>query len=359
MSAKIQPSDEFVFKKPLPCKPPLTAFDPTYVQRKQEVEEKTFTCKSGRKFCYFTDGAQDPSQDDVAVVLCLHGSSSSKYFWMLPQPLQGVFQICPDRFGHGNSSSTSGDGYSFADGCPEFLELMDHVYAEKKIPAAKKFFVTGHSMGGTWTYMMAACPEASDKIEAIAPICGPSDGTKMTKEEFKKAGTAGFMTGLKKKGCSGSFNRWLFKTLMMPHLLKKDTPGDNGMAEKYKQYRDGCGSDARANAALDADPFYATSTVDVNRGHNTKADAMDEWTRCWAEPWSYDAANIKVPCFIYNGEKEVVARAFADYHHRVIQGSELTIWSGHSEVTIVIELKRIIEALVKKQKVQGGPSFST
>ena len=36
----------------------------------------------------------------------------------------------------------------------------------------------------------------------------------------------------------------------------------------------------------------------------------------------------------------------------VIKGSELVLWMGHSEVTMVVEFPRIIEALVKKQKVE-------
>jgi len=363
MAAKVEPSDVFVFKKEIPCNPPLKAFDETYTKRKQAVGEKFFTCKSERRFCYFTDGEGDPKQADVAVVLCLHGASASKYLWLMPEPLKGIFMVCVDRFGHGNSSSTPEDGYSFADGCAEFVELIDHVYAENNIPTEKKFFVAGHSMGATWTVSMASCPEVCDRIEAIAPINGPSDlrHPQYTKEELKQAyNVAGFMTGSKKKGCSGACNRWLFKTLVLNHCAPQKK-GDYGMAAAYKQNRDyclegqGC-KDLRGKDALDASPFFVTATVDVNRGHTTLADAMVEWQRCFGEAWSYDAANIKVPCFLYNGEKEIVDKIHSEFHHKVIKDSKLALWMGHSEVTIVVEFPRIIEALVKKQIVEE-PSF--
>eukprot|EP00929_Paragymnodinium_shiwhaense_P044149 TRINITY_DN22651_c0_g1_i1.p2 TRINITY_DN22651_c0_g1~~TRINITY_DN22651_c0_g1_i1.p2 ORF type:complete len:153 (-),score=41.66 TRINITY_DN22651_c0_g1_i1:977-1435(-) len=139
------------FKKPIPCKPPLTEWDAKYWERKKSLVEKRFTCKSRRAFCYYTDGAADPSKEDVPVVLCLHGASQAKEAWILPEPFENIFMVMPDRMGSGGSSSTPEAGFSFADGCSEFLELMDAVYADKHIPVQKKFFVTGHSMGGTWT----------------------------------------------------------------------------------------------------------------------------------------------------------------------------------------------------------------
>jgi len=367
MAEKVQPEGVYAFKKPITFHnkeldkigvqiPPLTAYDETYVKRQQGVEEKFFTCKSGRKFCYFTEGP-DPSKADIPVVLCLHGSSASKWFWLMPYPFQDIFLIAPDRFGMGKSSSTPEDSYSFADGCPEFLELVDHVYAEKNIPKEKKFFVTGHSMGGTWTYSMASCPEVCERIEAIAPVCGPADvrHPQFPKKDQSKADP---FFGMKKKGCGGAWSRFIIKKFSLPYLVCPAAGGQKiDEAAKYKQFRDNCGGDERGKGALDASPFFVTSCIDVNRGHNTKADALVEFTRCYAEPWSYDPANIKVPCFIYNGEKECVPLCFAEHHHKVIQGSELTVWPGHTEVTITIELERIIKALVKKQKVEGGPSF--
>ena len=84
------------FKKPLDCTPPLAAYDETYVRRKQEVAEREqmFTCKSGRKFCYFTDGASDPSVEGVSVVLCLHACGQGRHQFMQREPFANIFQIC-------------------------------------------------------------------------------------------------------------------------------------------------------------------------------------------------------------------------------------------------------------------------
>ena len=75
------------------------------------------------------------------MVLCLHGQAQRSTDWLMKEPLQNIFQICVDRIGHGLSSNAPADGFSFADGCVEFLEVVDAVYAEFKVPADKKFFV--------------------------------------------------------------------------------------------------------------------------------------------------------------------------------------------------------------------------
>lgn len=360
---KVQPEENLLtFKKPIRG---LTAWDATYLKRKAEVGEKFFACKSGRHFCYFTDGAADPSQDDVAVVLCLHGASQNKTTWLLAEPLTGIFQIAVDRFGTtGGSSSTPPDGYSFAEGCKELLELVDGVYAERSIPPEKKFFVTGHSMGGTWAIEMAACPGVCDRIEAIAPISSPSDvhNPNFSCADMKKVKELpGFMKGLKKKGCCGAINRCFFFQLF--HGLSgckcKGRTGDYGMAAEYEKLRAHTGGDERGRTAMDADPFFITQSVDSFRGFTTSQDSFNEWSRCWSEAWSYDIADVKVPCFIYNGEAESTELVHAEFIHRSIKGSELTVWPGHGHLSIALEYRRILEALAKKQKVEGGPCFPT
>eukprot|EP00441_Pelagodinium_beii_P001305 CAMPEP_0197703838 /NCGR_PEP_ID=MMETSP1338-20131121/125638_1 /TAXON_ID=43686 ORGANISM="Pelagodinium beii, Strain RCC1491" /NCGR_SAMPLE_ID=MMETSP1338 /ASSEMBLY_ACC=CAM_ASM_000754 /LENGTH=534 /DNA_ID=CAMNT_0043287737 /DNA_START=68 /DNA_END=1673 /DNA_ORIENTATION=+ len=527
---KVQPEESPpTFKKPLRA---LTAWDAAYVKRKAEVGEKFFTCKSGRQFCYFTDGAADPSQDDVAVVLCLHGANQNKVTWLQAEPLTKIFQIVPDRFGTMGSSSTPPEGYSFADGCKEFLELVDGVYAERNIPQEKKFFVTGHSMGGTWTIEMAACPDTCHRIEAIAPISSPSDvhhpnfstedlkkmkelpgfmkglkkkgcggavnrcmfynlffkmagcknkgrtgdygmaaqyellrehtggdergrkamdadpffltqsldsfrgaatsqdafndgrgvgqrngattllmskclassTTERKKQQKKYGGTwtiemaacpgvcerieaiapisspsdvhhpnfsrermkklkelPGFMKGLKKKGCCGAFNRCIFFQMFnkVANCNSKGRTGDYGMAAAYELLREHTGGDERGRKAMDADPFFLTQSVDSFRGFTTPQDSFNEWSRCWSEEWSYDIADVKVPCFIYNGEAETTEVVHAEFIQNLIKGSELILWPGHGHLSISMEYRRILEALVKKQKVEGGPGFST
>ena len=67
--AKVAPDGEKygAFKTPIKRGPipgttpkdPLTAFDETYVERKQACPEKFFKTKSGREYCYWTDGTPD------------------------------------------------------------------------------------------------------------------------------------------------------------------------------------------------------------------------------------------------------------------------------------------------------------
>ena len=152
-------NERMTFKKPLECTPPLAAYDETYVRRKQEVAEREqmFTCKSGRKFCYFTDGASDPSVEGVSVVLCLHACGQGRHQFMQREPFANIFQICVDRMGHGKSSTTpKKTGYPFDEVVAELTELIAAVFAEKKIPTDKKLFVIGHSMGATCAIEMAA-----------------------------------------------------------------------------------------------------------------------------------------------------------------------------------------------------------
>eukprot|EP00933_Yihiella_yeosuensis_P042173 TRINITY_DN36704_c0_g1_i1.p1 TRINITY_DN36704_c0_g1~~TRINITY_DN36704_c0_g1_i1.p1 ORF type:complete len:369 (+),score=60.01 TRINITY_DN36704_c0_g1_i1:56-1162(+) len=360
---KVKPEEatgRVTFKKPIPCNPPLSAWDEKYAQRKEQLGSKSFTCKSGRQFSYFTDGAKDPSQDGVPVVLCLHGASQSKAAWILPEPFENIFLIVPDRFGHGLSSPTPPRGYLFSDGCTELLELVDRVYEDKGIPKDRKFFVTGHSMGGTWTIEMAACPETRDRIEAIAPISAPADWwhpqmTQQEKKQYKEI--PGFLLRYKqKKGCCNCMDSLMQKFFLSLMVRKKgdDCIGDYGFAGQYKMLRDHCGGDEVAKKALAADPFFVCAAVDSFRKSCDKDSCIGEWTRCFAAGWCYDPADVKVPCFVYNGEKELTERICAEFHHKVIKGSDLILLPHHSHLTVSMEYPRIIEALVKKQKVEGA-----
>ena len=63
-----------------------------------------------------------------------------------------------------------------------------------------------------------------------------------------------------------------------------------------------------------------------------------------------------MPCFIYNGKPEETGVFMAEMHHKMIKGSELIIMEGHGHMSIMMESGRIIEALVKKEKV-AAPSW--
>eukprot|EP00747_Dinoflagellata_sp_TGD_P082837 gnl/TRDRNA2_/TRDRNA2_161850_c0_seq1.p1 gnl/TRDRNA2_/TRDRNA2_161850_c0~~gnl/TRDRNA2_/TRDRNA2_161850_c0_seq1.p1 ORF type:complete len:392 (+),score=77.47 gnl/TRDRNA2_/TRDRNA2_161850_c0_seq1:112-1287(+) len=353
------------FKKPIPCNTPLETYDAAYLKRKKEVGEKFFTCKSGRKLCYFTDGATDPSKEGIAVVLCLHSCMLQKYMWLQQEPFKDIFQISVDRMGHGGSSDPpqpNGDAfdYTFADLVPELVELMDALYKEWSIPAEKKFFVVGHSMGACSTIEMAACPEVRDRIEAIAPVSGPCDiwNPRLTSQDRK---CSPLKNGENKGCCSGgSFYRAILNACAKQQL--RSVPADpknwdDGMEALFKSYCRGQeGGDKRAWDVVYADNFLVTQILDAHiPGSHTAKIWTTEMRRGNCALWSYDPCEIKVPCFIYTGTKEETPFGMAEIHKKLIPGSELIGWEAYGHCSIFVEHRRIIQALVKKQKVEGPP----
>jgi len=369
--AKVSPEGEKLFEKPIKFKfeEDLKAFDATYLKRKEAVGEKFFTCTSNRKFCYFTDGA-DPAKEGVAVVLCMHGAGCRKCTWLFKEPPKDIFQIAVDRIGLGASSSAPATGYSFEMGCKDLTELIDHVYGEFKIPKEKKFFVTGHSMGGTWALSMAACPEVRDRIEAIAPISAPCDvwNPRMTAEDRKrlKHPVPPPCLGSAKKGCGGSFNRWLIKNVIAKFSMRSSKFGpektgvDYGCASHWAMMMKGgneiIGDPEKGFRAMEKDPFFVTGHVDGFRSFRTPQDMLVEMQRCYGNPWSYDMSGVKCPCFMYNGKYEEIGEEYAKANQRLIGDSNsevhLIMWDGHGHLSIGVEYTRIIEGLVKKTKVE-------
>jgi len=342
------------FKKPIKLNEPLIAYDEAFVRRKREVGQKYLTCKSGRQFCYFTDGDPDPSKDGVSVVLCLHGAGQGKTAILLKEPAPDIFQIVPDRIGHGGSSPAPKEGYSFEIAVAEVMELVDAVYTEKNIPKEKKFFVLGHSSGATMTIEMGACPGVRDRIEAIAPVSSPIDqyGVKLTKEEGKKSGTPGLVKNINKKGCGGSFNRWLWGKLNF-FAINNDVNAD--WAWRWQNIFLQTGGDERSRDQMNADPFFVTGIIDsCIPGFRSPEDCIVEYGRISGGAWSYDPSEVTVPCFLYNegGKSASVPPVCPEYHHRLIKNSELILWEGHGHVSISMEFKNIMEALVKKEKAK-------
>jgi pimeloyl-ACP methyl ester carboxylesterase len=254
--------------------------------------------------------------------------------------------------GHGKSSSTPVDGYPFDMLVPELVELVDAVYKESNIPMEKKFFVAGHSMGATIAIEMAACPEVRDRIEAIASMSGPCDywNPSMTKEDRKATAELGFLLNSQKKGCGGSFNRWLLKKFS-EYLSQPNK--DYGMAAYYTN-KDNLRQGTKLSwDVMDSNPYHTTLCLDVVIPGCVKVhDGMNEFLRTMGAPWSYDPREVKVPCFIYNGNPEETQAIRAEYHHKMIKGSELIIMNGHGHMSLCMESGRIIKALVKKEKVE-------
>jgi hypothetical protein len=147
----------------------------------------------------------------------------------------------------------------------------------------------------------------------------------------------------------------MFKMLAAPTMTRPDGK-DSGFADYYSKGDYSLkGQGAKPCWDLiDKDPFFVTSCFDqLIPGCINKDEALTEFSRCYAAPWSYDIQEITVPCFIYNGRKEETQVVMAETHHRLIKGSELTIWESYGHVTILMEFQNIVESLVRKEK--AGP----
>ena len=329
-------SDAFTFpelKKPIPTVPPMTAGDPQYLARKREVGEKVHTLKSGLKLAYFTEG----SPVDGPCVLCLHGLAQTKFLWLEKKPIAGVYRIAVDRMGHGSLSTLDGV-YSFATGVPEIIELLDALDVDK-------FYVVGHSMGGSWALCLAAA--FPDRVLGCADISGMGDRyhCDALPAMIKEMPAYG-------NGCMGRMFRLLIWAVS-EYFPDKDR--DYGMAKKYTgTMKKEDGGDERAFSVMDRDQFFVTKTLDSYLHGPRSQDTFDlEFQRQLGMPWDYDTAAIKCPTFIYKGEKEATPLSTAESNHKLITGSELIIMPEHGHSTILLEAEKIILALVKGKSVKS------
>ena len=135
-SAKVNPGGGGpLFKKKIAkMSPPLTAFDPGYLQRKAAVPEQLFSLKNGKQLSYFTEG----SVEDKAVV-CLPSAGLGKCCFIPREPIPGVFLIAIDPMGHGNSSPIE-KPTDFEESVTEVRELLDGLKVDK-------FYVLGWCLG--------------------------------------------------------------------------------------------------------------------------------------------------------------------------------------------------------------------
>ena len=76
------------FKKDVPMTPPLTAFDPAYLSRKEACCEKIHTLQSGKQLSYFTEGSVESS----ATVVCFPSAGFGKWEFVPRDPLEGAAQ---------------------------------------------------------------------------------------------------------------------------------------------------------------------------------------------------------------------------------------------------------------------------
>jgi pimeloyl-ACP methyl ester carboxylesterase len=328
-------------KKPLPTQPPLAEFDPKYLERKAELGEKKFALKSGRWFTYFTEGnPEDPA------VLCLHGASMSKWDFVMPETLPGVFLIVPDRMGHGGSTPYMRPP-DLSQDVPEYLELLDDLKVDK-------FYVMGHSWGAlTAIQIAAAYPTRVLACASLSAPCFPY-GPGITKEETKTCDSSpGWFVGLNKSGCYPAFGRFMVRKIFGA-MAVTDKTKDFGMADRYKMMfgpdQPECG-DKRMWDRVAKDHFFVTRFFDaLMNGSNKPCSAYYQFRSNWRLEGSYfDLSKIQCPTFIYNGKNETTHMMNAEIYKRSISGSELIVLEEHGHASIGMEAGKVILALVQKK----------
>ena len=158
--------------------------------------------------------------------------------------------------------------------------------------------------------------------------------------------------------CAGG----MMRSMVSPYFKVKDTSKDPGFGSKYVsyfKYGDASGNKHGPWTALDKDPFAVSALLDSYwHGVNCNHCGVVELIRIFGKQgWGCDVAAVACPTFIYQGAKDAETPvAAAEFFHKVIKGSELIIMEGHGHMSIMMESGRIIEALVKKEKV-AAPSW--
>ena len=339
-------------KKPVPLVPtPMKEFDPTYVERRKQITEKFLTLKNGRQLAYFTEGSPtDPA------VLCLHSLGQSKMEWLFKEPLPGVFQIAVDRQGHGNSTPYPPVALEaprqFSTDVAEYVELLDALGVDK-------FYVTGSSMGGSWTIALAASlPDRCLGAAPISALASPWHSSLTTTAQRKRLLPDGFslLFSINDSTCSGSLVRKLIR--MAFPKAPTDRTVDPGFAKQYNRFfKYGTPNSKKLAddfAQMDADPFFVSRELDAHfYGGNCSDFGLVEQIRVFCKQgWGCDPSEIRCPTFIYQGALDAeTPLACAEHHKAIIPGAQLVVMPDRGHVTILMRAEEIILALVQGKAV--------
>lgn len=130
---------------------------------------------SDRKIHYFDSNTLQQAQDDKTPVVMVHGLGSSQNYWM---PV--ISQISPkfrcialDSYGAGRSKS-NGERVTLDGLAEDVVALMDSLKIQKAV-------ITGHSMGGTITCIIAS--KHPERVLGILPV-GPVNPGSVKAEVF-------------------------------------------------------------------------------------------------------------------------------------------------------------------------------
>eukprot|EP00466_Bigelowiella_natans_P012894 jgi/Bigna1/91098/estExt_fgenesh1_pg.C_880066 len=320
--------------------PPMAVWPSEYLKRRVEIakNERVLELKSGRHMSYFTEGKNAPGS---VALLCLHGFGMNKFMWVQKKPMDGVFLICPDRIGYGGSSTQPKTGFSFADGVKDYVQLLDSLRVER-------FYVAGHSMGGSWALSLAAA--LGDRVLGCLSISSPCcvRHPEVDLKQMMKSVDTGMKAIITiNEGCCACCKRCMVDTISSM-LYHPDKTRDFGFASFYKDGMKGQDKGtAFAHSKMDNDHFFVAKILDsVLHGCVDEYQMTVDFTRVFAAEWSYNLTMIKCKTFIYNGFDEVVPLSFAQKLHELIPGSEFVAMKEDGHSTILLKFDSMVKGML-------------
>jgi len=128
-----------------------------------------------RQIHYFDSGVLHQAENDQFSILMIHGLGSSQNYWMpVISQLAPKFRcIALDSYGAGRSKS-EGEKITLDGLAEDAVKLMDSL-------GIQNFVVSGHSMGGTMTCIIAS--KYPDRVVGFVPV-GPVNPSSVKPEMF-------------------------------------------------------------------------------------------------------------------------------------------------------------------------------
>ena len=256
-TATITPlSDHPVFKRPIKqMDPPMNAYDPLYLARKKQCPEQIL--KNGKQLAFFTEGELSP---DTVTVVCFPAAGFGKCEFIPAEQIPGVFLVCIDDAGHGNSTELTKEPV-FSESVSDVVELLDALGVEK-------FYVMGHSRGGCHALQVASA--LKDRVLGCATLSAPTDlhHSSLSKKEQKKLDSVSALM-LSSNGCCKSLIRMGFKGLYY-HPDKTKDFGFTGHSSGGYSYYVGKATGG-APKEICKDHFFVSKLLDAElNGINSK-----------------------------------------------------------------------------------------
>ena len=104
---------------------------------------------------------------------------------------------------------------------------------------------------------------------------------------------------------------------------------------------------------MESDHFFVSKFLDGElNGANSRCALLYELQGIFA-PWSYDAASITCPTFLYYETDGEVAVAHGEQNQRLIANSQLVVWPQHGHCSILMEFEGIVMALVEGRAAEA------